>query len=100
MRDLEEAHRWYERSAAAAVRGSLGYALSLARRATDERGRPKIADHLRRAAEAGLPTAIYLLGVLAEQGGGGAQIPSGRLQLYRQAAEKGHRAARFAGVWR
>ena len=45
----------------------LGFALSLARRAKDEADRQEIAAHLRRAAEAGLPTALYLLGVLTER---------------------------------
>jgi TPR repeat protein len=59
MRDVEEAHRWYERSAAAGCpQGHLGYALSLARRATDEEGRRQTVEQLRRAAEAELPTAI------------------------------------------
>jgi uncharacterized protein len=40
MRNLEDAHRWYERSAAAGCpQGNLGFALSLARRAMDEEGR-------------------------------------------------------------
>src|SRR5580704_13015691 len=69
MRDLEEAHRWYQRSAAAGCpEGCLGYALSLAPRTQDEAGRHEVAEHLRQAAEAELPTAIYLLAVLTEQG--------------------------------
>src|ERR1700730_9835394 len=40
MRDLEEAHRWYQRSAAAGCpEGCLGYALSPAPRTQDEAGR-------------------------------------------------------------
>src|SRR5271169_2172236 len=62
MRDLEKAHRWYQRSAAAGCpEGCLGYALSLAPRTQDEAGRQEVAEHLRRAADAELPTAIYLL---------------------------------------
>ena len=62
MRDLDEAHRGYQRSAAAGCpEGCLGYALSLAPRTQDEAGRREVAEHLRRAAEAELPTAIYLL---------------------------------------
>ena len=69
MHDLEEAHRWYQRSAAAGCpEGCLGYALSLAPRTQDEAGRHEVAEHLRQAAEAELPTAIYLLAVLTEQG--------------------------------
>jgi hypothetical protein len=69
MHDLEEAHRWYQRSAAAGCpEGCLGYALSLAPRTQDEAGRHEVAENLRQAAEAELPTAIYLLAVLTEQG--------------------------------
>ena len=94
MRDLDEAHQWYERSAAAGCpEGHLGYALSLARRATDEDGQRQVADHLRRAADAELPTAIYLLGVLTEQGLGMVRDPKAAAQLYQRAAEKGHRSA-------
>ena len=79
MRDLEAAHRWYQRSAAAGCpEGCLGYALSLAPRTQDEAGRHEVAEHLRRAAEAELPTAIYLLAVLTEQGVGVARDPGGR----------------------
>ena len=59
IRDPEEAHRWYQRSAAAGCpEGCLGYALSLAPRVNDEEGRRQVAEYLRRAAEAGLPNAI------------------------------------------
>jgi TPR repeat protein len=96
MRDLADAHRWYERSAAAGCpEGNLGYALSLARRTTDEQGRRKIADQLRRAAAAELPTAIYLLGVITEQGVGVARDPKTSAKLYELAAERGHRSAQL-----
>src|SRR5438105_2446612 len=69
MRDLEEADRWYARSAAAGCpQGHLGHALSLARRAADESERRQVAQELRAAADAGVPTALYLLGVLSENG--------------------------------
>jgi TPR repeat protein len=67
MRDLEKAHHWYQRSAAAGCpEGCLGYALSLAPRTQDEAGRHEVAEHLRQAAEAELLTAIYLLAVLSK----------------------------------
>src|SRR5579862_9765873 len=67
VRDLEAAHGWYERSAAAGCpEGCLGYALSLAPQINDEEGRRKVAMHLRQAAKAELPSAIYLLAVLTE----------------------------------
>ncbi|HEY2111409.1 MAG TPA: tetratricopeptide repeat protein, partial [Dongiaceae bacterium] len=94
MRDLEAAHRWYERSAAAGCpEGCLGYALSLAPRTHDAPGRRQVADYLGRAAQAMLPTAIYLLGVMAEQGVGLARDPAAAMELYRNAAELGVRSA-------
>ena len=96
MRDLEAAHRWYQRSAAAGCpEGCLGYALSLAPRTQDEAGRHEVAEHLRRAAEAELPTAIYLLAVLTEQGVGVARDPAVAAELYRHAAERGQRSAQL-----
>ena len=94
MRDLEAAHGWYERAAAAgSPEGCLGYALSLAPRTNDAAGRRQVADYLGRAAQAMLPTAVYLLGVLAEQGVGVARDPAAALELYRNAAELGVRSA-------
>ena len=72
---------------------SLGYALSLASRATDDAGRPEVVKQLRRAAEAQLPTAIYLLGDVTDSGLGVPRDPAAAAQLYRDAAEKGHRSA-------
>ena len=73
MRDLAEAHQWYECSATARCpEGNLGYALSLVRRATREDDQRRLHEQLRRAAEAELPTAMYLLGVLTEAGKGDA----------------------------
>jgi len=97
LRDDEAAHGWYERSAAAGCpEGCLGFALSLARRGG---GGPdtqrRIAAEVRRAAEAGLPTAIYLLAVLSEHGLGVTRDPAAGLQLYRDAAEKGLPSAQF-----
>ena len=74
--------------------GSLGYALSLARRATGRRRvGAEVVEQLRHAAEAELPTAIYLLGVLTDSGLGMPRDPAAAAQLYRGAAEKGHRSA-------
>ena len=86
MRDLEEAHRWYEKAAASgSPQGALGYALSLARLAQSEDDQRYMVSHLRRAAEHGLPTALYLMGVLTDGGVGterdpaeaGAVLPAG-----------------------
>ena len=94
MRNLDEAYRCYERSAAADwPQGHLGYALSLARRAKDPQSWRQVTEELRRAADAGLPSAAYLLAALIDQGLGIERDPERAAQLYRDAAERGHRAA-------
>lgn len=96
IRDLDDGERWYKRSAAAGCpEGSLGYALSLARHAKDEEGWRLVGEQLNHATEAGLPTAIYLLGTLTEQGLGRARDPESAARLYRDAAEKGLRPAQL-----
>ena len=70
MRDLEEAHRWYERSAAAGCpQGALGYALSLARTATDPEQQAQVAEI---SAPCGgcrvADRACTLLGMMTERG--------------------------------
>src|SRR5260370_26064291 len=67
--------------------------MSLARQSTDEENLVRVVGLLRRAAEAGIPTAIYLLGVLAEQGAGMTRDPVIAVQFFRHAAERGHRSA-------
>ncbi|MBZ9800033.1 SEL1-like repeat protein [Mesorhizobium sp. ES1-4] len=95
MRDADAAHGWYERSAAAGcAEGCLGFALSLARRGGKSE-RPRIAEEVRRAADAGLPTAIYLLAVLTEHGLGVTANLAAAERLYRSAAEKGLPSAQF-----
>lgn len=94
MRDLDEAHRLYEKSASAnCAEGCLGYALSLAKRANSEDEKREAAKFMRIAADAGLTTAIYLLAALTEQGFGVPRDPIAAAQLYRQAAERGLREA-------
>jgi uncharacterized protein len=96
MRDLDEAHRCYERSAVSGCpEGCLGYAMSLARQSTDADNLARVAGLLRRAAEAGISTAIYLLAVLTEHGAGTTRDPIVAVQLFRHAAERGHRSAQF-----
>jgi hypothetical protein len=95
MRDLDAAHVWYEKSAAAGCpEGCLGLALSLARRRQPE-DRGRIAAEVRRAADAGLPTAIYLLAALTEHGMGVPVDLQAAAQLYQLAAEKGLASAQF-----
>jgi uncharacterized protein len=92
LRDVDEADQWYERSAAAGCpQGALGYALSLARKAVGEEQQAQVAVYLRRAADAGLPTALYLLGMMTERGLGMKADPGTAVDLFRQAAEKGNR---------
>src|SRR5262249_39802747 len=91
LRNLDEAHLWYERAAAAGCpQGALGYALSLARTATDAGGQAQVAEQLRRAADAGLPTALYLLALMTERGWGMPADRAAAIQMFRQAAEKGN----------
>ncbi|ESY64301.1 MULTISPECIES: SEL1-like repeat protein [Mesorhizobium] len=94
-RDADAAHHWYEKSAlAGCAEGCLGLALSLARRGKRE-DRIRIADEVRRAADAGLPTATYLLAVLTEHGLGVVRDITAAAQLYQAAAEKGLPSAQF-----
>jgi TPR repeat protein len=67
----------------------------LAPRTQDEAGRHEVAEHLRQAAEAELPTAIYLLAVLTEQGVGVTRDPAVAARLYGHAAERGQRSAQL-----
>ncbi|WP_246678807.1 hypothetical protein [Mesorhizobium sp. B2-4-17] len=95
MRDADAAHRWYEKSASAGcAEGCLGFALSLARRGKRE-NRVRIAEEVRRAADAGLPTATYLLAVLTEHGLGVTRDMAAAAQLYQAAAENGLPSAQF-----
>ncbi|TPL71676.1 SEL1-like repeat protein [Mesorhizobium sp. B2-3-13] len=95
MRDADAAHRWYERSAAAGcAEGRLGLALSLARQGGLAE-RDRIADEVRRAADAGLPTAIYLFAIFTEHGLGVAGDLAAAARLYQAAAEQGLPSAQF-----
>src|SRR5207248_6104900 len=95
-RDVEAARNWYRRSAAAGCpEGSLGYALSLAPHSDDEDGKREVIKYLRQAAEAELPSAIYLLAVLTEQGVGIASDAQLAAQLYKHAAERAQRSAQL-----
>src|SRR5271166_4312547 len=73
LRDPDAAFEWYRKSAEQdCPQGRLGYAIALLLR-TDIADKMSAArNELVRAAEAGLPTAHYLLGVAAERGVGAA----------------------------
>ena len=94
IRDLDEADLWYERSAAAGcAQGMLGHALALNRKGGGEAVQCEVAVQLGKAAEAGLPAALYLLGVMSERGLGVARDEGAAAEFYRRAAEKGHRSS-------
>jgi TPR repeat protein/tetratricopeptide (TPR) repeat protein len=100
MRNLQEADRWYQHSAAAGCpQGMLGHALALARKGGDETVQRDVVSQLTSAAEAGLPTALYLLGVINEHGLGVPSDPAAAAQFYRGAAEKGHRSGQVRWGW-
>src|SRR6266581_1857233 len=93
IRDLDEADLWYERSAAAGCpQGMLGHALALNRKGGGEAVQREVAVQLGKAAEAGLPAALYLLGVMSERGLGVIRNEGAAAEFYRRAAEKGHRS--------
>jgi TPR repeat protein len=91
FRNLDLAHRCYERSAAGGCpQGHLGFALSLARRAQDATAWRQVAEALQRASQAGLASGTFLLGVLFDEGRPGLESdPVRAIQLYEQAAEQG-----------
>jgi hypothetical protein len=92
-RNPDEALEWYRKSAAAGCpQGHLGYALSMARDGgADPAMQARIIEHLQSAADASLPTALYLLGMITERGLGLPTDPVAAADFYRRAAEKGHR---------
>jgi hypothetical protein len=93
MRDVDEADLWYERSAAAGCpQGMLGHALALNRKGGGETVQREVAVQLGKAAEAGLPAALYVLGVMSERGLGATRNEGAAAEFYRRAAEKGHRS--------
>jgi TPR repeat protein len=91
MQNPREARYWYERAAAGdCAQGHFGYALSV----IHEAGRtPEVLFHLRKAADKGSVSAIYLLGVMTEHGIGTLSDPLVAIRLYRQAADAGHHNA-------
>ena len=94
LRNLDEARRWYEQSARSGCpQGHLGYALAMARDGTNPESQTLIIDQLRKAADASLPTALYLLGMISERGMGVPTDAAAATEFFRRAAERGHRAA-------
>lgn len=95
VRDPAQGADWYRRAAEAGnAQGQLGWALALLQR--DPTGRlGEARDLLNAAAAAGIPTAHYILGMLAECGVGGTQDCVAAVEHYRSGAEQGHRSAQL-----
>jgi TPR repeat protein len=93
IRNIEEADQWYERSAAAdCPQGFLGRGLALLRTAHNYDTHAAAAVALKRAADSGLPTAFYLLGVMHERGAGLPASLERAGDYYKQSAEKNVRS--------
>ena len=95
VRNPDEAGRGCAHSAAGCQQGDLGHAVTLAHWGGDEALQHEVVMHLRRAAEAELPAALYLLGVASQHGFGVAPDQTEAAAYYRAAAERGHLAAQL-----
>ena len=77
MRNLEEAHEWYQRAAEAGCpQGALGYAQSLARSVKDEEGRRRLPNIFVVLHRPDWHRRSHLLGVLTERGCGTERDPA------------------------
>ncbi len=93
LRNLDEAERLYKLSAEAdCPQGYLGYGLALLRK-DDPTLYEEAIKWMRLAAAGGLATGFYLLGAMTEQGQGTPADPKAAVELYREAAVRGLRAA-------
>jgi uncharacterized protein len=90
IRDREEGETLYREAAATGnTQGQLGWALALLRRNTPE-AVGEAQGLLEAAADAALPMAHYVLGVIAESGVAGSQDFAAAARHYCAAAELGH----------
>jgi hypothetical protein len=90
LRDPSQAEHWYRLcSKAGSPQGSLGLGLALLRAGRSEATVREAAVEIRKAAEAGLSTAVYLLGTMTEFGVGFPRNLASAAALYRAAAQKG-----------
>jgi uncharacterized protein len=95
LRDLVEGDRSYRRSAeAGCAQGQLGWALALLRDHIMETA-SEARTLLESAAAAGLPSAHYMLGVLAESGASGTTDFVAAAKHYQAGAELGQRSAQL-----
>jgi TPR repeat protein/Tfp pilus assembly protein PilF len=93
-RNLNEVDHLYERSATKGCpQGLLGHGLALLRRSNDETSHSNAISFLSRAAEAGLPTALFVLGEVSLNGWCTPRDAPAAANYFRRAAEKGHRTA-------
>jgi uncharacterized protein len=90
LRDCERGEQCYRHSAeAGCAQGQFGWALVLLRRNTLE-ATLEARELLEKAATAGMPTAQFMLGVIAESGAAGTQDFQAAAAHYRIAAGVGH----------
>ena len=89
IRNLEEGMVWYHKAVAAeCVQGYLGLGLVILNTAQTDDEYKQAARYLKKAAESGLGTALYLMGVLAERGLGRPVDMAEAIQYYAVAADK------------
>jgi TPR repeat protein/Flp pilus assembly protein TadD len=67
----------------------------LARKGGGEEVQREVVANLRKSAEAELPAALYLLGVVSEHGLGAARDQAAAAEFYRRAAQMGHRSSQL-----
>ncbi|MBS1004402.1 tetratricopeptide repeat protein [Acetobacter thailandicus] len=91
IRNPEEGRNWYRKAAEAGnAQGHLGLGLLTLGTASSQDDYIVAAQHLRKAADAGLSTALYLMGVMYEHGMGGCSADEGAaFSYYSKAAEQG-----------
>jgi uncharacterized protein len=95
LRECERGELCYRYSAeAGCAQGQLGWALILLRHNTLDAA-CEASELLLKAATAKIPTARFILGVIAESGAAGVQDFTAAAEHYRVAAELGHRSAQL-----
>jgi TPR repeat protein len=95
VRDCAKGERFYQQSSAAGcAQGQLGWALVLLRRGTPEAAR-EAKGLLEQAVNSRLPTAGYMLGVIAESGAAGDHDFAAAAEHYRLASELEHPPAQL-----
>ena len=94
MRDLEQGDRLFREAAeAGSIQGHLGWGVARLRLAKSAEDSQAAAGHLKIAAAAQFPMALYLLGAMYAVGQGVEKDPEQAAACYRAAAEKGLRPA-------